>query len=148
MAQPGRFWRYFWHNFNFILRITKVETLGFPHIHADELLLEALFDESYLFIFRPRLFSDAMMNPMDNQLRELHVDEDKSYTLSTRLRPNSDNLVVFLHGWGGSRECFTHAFSSDALQGYGICTIDLLGFGASEKPEDFYDAVAKIIQDA
>ena len=82
-----------------------------------------------------------MMNSMDDQLRELHVDyRGKTYTLSVRLRPNSDELVVFLHGWGGSQECFTGAFSSSVLKDYGICTIDLLGFGKSEKPEDFsYD---------
>jgi len=76
-----------------------------------------------------------------NQLRELHVDyQGKAYALSVRLRPSSGNLVVFLHGWGGGKECFAGVFSSDALKDYSICTIDLLGFGESEKPEDFsYD---------
>ncbi len=82
-----------------------------------------------------------MMIAMSDQLRELHIDyKDKSYVLSARLRPTSDGLVVFLHGWGGSKECFAGAFSSDALKDHGICMIDLLGFGSSEKPEDFsYD---------
>ncbi|HSX07425.1 MAG TPA: alpha/beta hydrolase [Candidatus Saccharimonadales bacterium] len=82
-----------------------------------------------------------MMDLMDNQLHELRVSyKDKTYTLSVRLRANTDNLIVFLHGWGGSKEGFAGAFSSDALKQYGICTIDLLGFGKSEKPADFsYD---------
>jgi pimeloyl-ACP methyl ester carboxylesterase len=82
-----------------------------------------------------------MMNPMDGKILELKVShKDNSYTLSVKLRPNLDNLIVFLHGWGGAKESFADAFSSDALKEYGICTIDLLGFGKSEKPEDFsYD---------
>lgn len=78
---------------------------------------------------------------MDNQLRELSVDyEGKTYRLSIRLRSNKDDLIVFLHGWGGTKECFADAFSTDALKEYGICAIDLLGFGKSDKPEDFsYD---------
>lgn len=82
-----------------------------------------------------------MMKPMDNQPRELYVvNEGREYKLSIELRPKSDYLVVFLHGWGGSKECFAQAFSSEALKEFGICTIDLLGFGKSEKPADFsYD---------
>ncbi len=85
-----------------------------------------------------------MMNSMDDQLRELRIEyKDKTYKLSVRLRPDSadsNGLIIFLHGWGGAKECFTDAFSSDALAEYDICTIDLLGFGKSDKPEDFsYD---------
>lgn len=82
-----------------------------------------------------------MINPMDNQLRELQVGyKGKLYKLSVRIRSNTKNLVVFLHGWGGSKDSFAEAFSSGPLKEYGICTIDLLGFGESEKSEDFsYD---------
>jgi pimeloyl-ACP methyl ester carboxylesterase len=78
---------------------------------------------------------------MDGQLRELQVDYNgKAYELSASIRPNPDELIVFLHGWGGSKECFSEAFSSDELKNYGLCTIDFLGFGKSKKPEDFsYD---------
>lgn len=77
-----------------------------------------------------------MMKFMDNQLRELSVDyKRKTYRLSIKLRPNEDDLIVFLHGWGGTKECFAGAFSTDALKEYGICAIDLLGFGKSDKPE-------------
>lgn len=68
------------------------------------------------------------------------VYKGKTYNLSTRLRPPLDNLVVFLHGWGGAKECFDGAFSYDALEGYGMCAIDLLGFGKSDQPAGFsYD---------
>jgi len=78
---------------------------------------------------------------MKDRPREIYADyAGKTYGLSVRLRANADNLIVFLHGWGGSKEGFTGAFSSDVLKQYGICTIDLLGFGQSEKPADFsYD---------
>ncbi|MGF7229681.1 MAG: alpha/beta fold hydrolase [Candidatus Saccharibacteria bacterium] len=80
---------------------------------------------------------------MESRILELHVThEGRSYTLSTKLRHNThtDSLVVFLHGWGGGKECFAESFTADALKEYSICTIDLLGFGASEKPDDFsYD---------
>lgn len=90
-------------------------------------------------VFDSRMVA-AMMKPMDSQRRELYVNYNgKSYMLSVRLRPSSNDLVVFLHGWGGSKECFAGAFST-VLKGHGICTIDLLGFGKSEKPVDFsYD---------
>jgi pimeloyl-ACP methyl ester carboxylesterase len=89
---------------------------------------------------------------MEDQLRELRVDhEGVAYRFFVRLRPNSESLIVFLHGWGGSKDNFAEAFSSDSLKEYGICTIDLLGFGDSEKPEDFsYDLLdqAKIVAQA
>lgn len=72
------------------------------------------------------------------ELQVLYKGE--SYKLSVRLRPPLDNLIVFLHGWGGTKECFDGAFSSEALESYGICTIDLLGFGKSDRPATFsYD---------
>lgn len=89
---------------------------------------------------------------MNSQLRELQIAyKGRTYNLAIRLRPTSNNLIVFLHGWGGTKECFADAFSSSALKGYGICAIDILGFGKSEKPKDFsYDLLdqAKIVATA
>lgn len=78
---------------------------------------------------------------MINQLLELRIEyEGVSYKLSTEQRCGTGSLVVFLHGWGGSKDSFAGAFSSKALRKFDICTIDLLGFGRSEKSEDFsYD---------
>lgn len=78
---------------------------------------------------------------MYGELHKLEIDyKGKRYALSTKLRSNPNCLIVFLHGWGGAKESFSDAFSSDALKDYGICTIDLIGFGESEKPKDFsYD---------
>ncbi|HJQ09122.1 MAG TPA: alpha/beta fold hydrolase [Candidatus Saccharimonadales bacterium] len=89
---------------------------------------------------------------MNSQLRELPVVyKGKSYSLSIRYRKTSKNLIVFLHGWGGTKESFADAFSSAALTGYSICAMDFLGFGKSEKPRDFsYDLLdqAKIVAEA
>lgn len=76
-----------------------------------------------------------------NSSGELQVPyKGEPYKLSVRLRPPLDNLIVFLHGWGGAKECFDGAFSSDVLENYGICAIDLLGFGESDRPVEFsYD---------
>lgn len=81
---------------------------------------------------------------MESRLRELQVEyKGKTYRLSVRLRPassSSNDLLVFLHGWGGSKDSFAEAFLAGPLTGHGLCAIDLLGFGKSEKPEDFsYD---------
>ncbi len=83
----------------------------------------------------------GMIGYMNAQLRKLQVHYiSKTYELSATVRPASDMLIVFLHGWGGAKECFDDAFSSKSLKDYGICAIDLVGFGESEKPEDFsYD---------
>lgn len=93
-----------------------------------------------------------MMKHMDNQLRELQVEHaGEVFKFSARLRPDSNNLIIFLHGWGGAKECFSGAFESDALKDYGICTVDFLGFGESDKPENFsYDLLdqATIVAEA
>jgi hypothetical protein len=86
----------------------------------------------------------GMISLMDVQSRNLQVAyKGKTYRLSARLRSassTSNDLIVFLHGWGGAKESFSGAFLSDALKEFDICTMDLIGFGKSEKPEDFsYD---------
>ena len=85
-----------------------------------------------------------MMSTTDGQSQELPVPyQGKTYHLAIRLRPDptgANKLIVFLHGWGGSKDNFAGAFSADELKDYGLCAIDLLGFGESDKPEDFsYD---------
>src|SRR5690348_16817461 len=91
----------------------------------------------YLFHSFDSFGITVMMKPMDARLRIVKVDyEGKKYGLSIKLRPATE-LIVFLHGWGGSKDGFDDAFSSNKLQGYGICAMDLLGFGKSEKPADF-----------
>lgn len=75
---------------------------------------------------------------MVNPQCELNIDfKGKTYRLSIEQRRGLGDLIVFLHGWGGSKESFAGAFSSEALKDFDICTIDLIGFGNSEKPKDF-----------
>lgn len=78
---------------------------------------------------------------MANPQSELHIKfKGKTYRLAVEQRRDSGNLIVFIHGWGGSKESFAEAFLAEALKGYGLCTLDLVGFGKSEKPEEFsYD---------
>jgi pimeloyl-ACP methyl ester carboxylesterase len=96
----------------------------------------------------PPLFTD-MIYFMSKSSSELHLDyKGRKYRLSIEQRRGSDDLIVFLHGWGGAKESFTEAFSSAALNDFDICTIDLPGFGKSDKPSDFsYDLLdqAKIV---
>jgi pimeloyl-ACP methyl ester carboxylesterase len=43
----------------------------------------------------------------------------------------SDDLIVFLHGFGCAKECFSSAFRQESLRKYSICTFDFPGHGDS-----------------
>lgn len=58
-------------------------------------------------------------------------------SVSTKLQPGSDHLLLFLHGLGCAKESFDGAFTASGLSGFTICTIDFPGFGASSKPGQF-----------
>jgi pimeloyl-ACP methyl ester carboxylesterase len=65
-----------------------------------------------------------------------------SYKISLKVRRVSDGWIIFLHGWGCAKECFDEAFALSGLQNYSMCSLDLLGFGHSDKPHEFsYDLV-------
>jgi pimeloyl-ACP methyl ester carboxylesterase len=55
--------------------------------------------------------------------------------LSSKLRPGPDHLLLFLHGLGCTKQSFDGAFAAAGLNNYSICTLDLLGFGDSDKPD-------------
>lgn len=60
--------------------------------------------------------------------------------ISTKIRLNSDHLLLFLHGLGCSKASFEEAFNSEGLSQYGICTLDFLGHGESARSADLsYD---------
>ena len=64
----------------------------------------------------------------------------REYRLSAWFRDTGDNLVLFVHGLGCSKESWRRAWSSPALYGCSLLAIDLPGFGASPRPPDFsYD---------
>ncbi len=75
------------------------------------------------------------------------------YSVAVKVRRVSGNWVIFLHGWGCAKECFDPAFELSGLENYSMCSLDLLGFGSSDKPHEFsYDladhasVVCKVIE--
>jgi pimeloyl-ACP methyl ester carboxylesterase len=60
-----------------------------------------------------------------------------SYHVSFRYRSASQDLVIFLHGLGCSKDSFEDVWYHNDLKGLSILAFDLLGFGRSEKPTDF-----------
>jgi len=51
--------------------------------------------------------------------------------------PKDAPVILFVHGLGGSSEYWVQAMACTEMQKYRCLAIDLLGFGGSDKPEDF-----------
>ncbi|HWZ65391.1 MAG TPA: alpha/beta hydrolase [Patescibacteria group bacterium] len=72
------------------------------------------------------------------QSERISVDyRGQKLKLSVKKRVNSEHLVVFLHGIACAKESYDAAFDAVGLNSYSICTLDFLGFGESDKPQDF-----------
>jgi pimeloyl-ACP methyl ester carboxylesterase len=52
-------------------------------------------------------------------------------------RQGTGSTIVFVHGLGGAKENFRHAFGHAALGQNRLLSVDLVGFGDSDKPTDF-----------
>lgn len=63
--------------------------------------------------------------------------QGQNLTVSIKKRLNASHLVFFLHGLGCAKESFDGAFEAKGLDEYSICTMDFIGFGSSDKLEDF-----------
>jgi len=76
--------------------------------------------------------------PVNSQVIKVALN-DHSFSLATKIRfqPESETTIVFLHGLGCAKESFDAAFSSESLKKFSILTFDFLGFGESDKPDDF-----------
>lgn len=61
----------------------------------------------------------------------------KSHDIALRYRPGKDDLVVFIHGLGCSQESFDNVWEQKAFERFSLLSFDLVGFGDSEKPDDF-----------
>ena len=61
----------------------------------------------------------------------------KTYGLSVRYRPASTDLIVMIHGLGCSQDTFVHIWDRPEFNQYALLSFDLVGFGRSDKPEDF-----------
>ncbi len=55
------------------------------------------------------------------------------------LNPESNKVIVFLHGWPGSHELFEYQLNQLPSMGYRCIGIDQRGFGKSDKPYQGYD---------
>lgn len=62
--------------------------------------------------------------------------QGNSYKLASHFREAGNELIVFLHGLGCSKEAYDEAWTQEALSSYSLLSFDLLGFGDSPKPED------------
>jgi pimeloyl-ACP methyl ester carboxylesterase len=56
---------------------------------------------------------------------------DKRIRIASSLRLMSDNLLLFMHGFGCTKESFAEAFSQESLKDFSICTFDFPGHGQS-----------------
>ncbi len=66
------------------------------------------------------------------------VDDDVNIYVED-LNPQSDKVIVFLHGWPGSHNLFEYQFDQLPKLGYRCIGLDTRGFGNSDKPFHGYD---------
>jgi pimeloyl-ACP methyl ester carboxylesterase len=52
-------------------------------------------------------------------------------SVAANVRVSSDDLIVFLHGFGCAKEAFDRAFTADCLKDFSLCAFDFPGHGAS-----------------
>ncbi|GAI59893.1 unnamed protein product, partial [marine sediment metagenome] len=60
-----------------------------------------------------------------------------AYDISVKYRSESEDLIIFLHGLGCSKDSFEDAWNHNDLTQQSLLSFDLLGFGRSEKPDEF-----------
>jgi pimeloyl-ACP methyl ester carboxylesterase len=70
------------------------------------------------------------------QQEEIRV-RDRDYRIAVRRRLEPRELVVFLHGLGCSQDNFDGAWSHPAFRPFSLLSFDFVGFGRSEKSEEF-----------
>ena len=69
------------------------------------------------------------------------MDADSSFTLdhlgrrlsiSARVRLASDDLILFMHGFGCAKACFAEAFRDETLRDFSLCAFDFPSHGSSD----------------
>ena len=63
--------------------------------------------------------------------------EGDFFEIAADVRHWGPDLLFFIHGLGGSKDVFHHVWERSDFAGYSVLAIDLAGFGASDKPENF-----------
>jgi pimeloyl-ACP methyl ester carboxylesterase len=71
---------------------------------------------------------------MPPSLMRIEID---GYSLSCFFQRGNRAAVIFIHGFGASKEAFREAFDFRGFQAFTMLAPDLIGFGDSEKPSDF-----------
>jgi pimeloyl-ACP methyl ester carboxylesterase len=57
--------------------------------------------------------------------------------ISAKLKGSSNELILFIHGLGCSKESFDAAFDFPGLADFRLLAVDLVGYGDSSRPDDF-----------
>lgn len=73
---------------------------------------------------------------MTSEMRQVQY-AGKEFSAATKYSRVSGNWLIFLHGLGCAKECFDQAFDTELATQYSILTLDFVGFGASDKPDEF-----------
>jgi len=63
--------------------------------------------------------------------------EEKDLTVASKYRPGSEEVIIFLHGYACSKNLFHQAWRAPALEQYSMLCPDFIGFGDSDKPDEF-----------
>lgn len=63
--------------------------------------------------------------------------EGEPHSLANTFRDSGQDLLLFVHGLGCSKEAFDGAWEQKSLENFSLLAVDLLGFGQSPKPADF-----------
>jgi len=58
-------------------------------------------------------------------------------SISCNFQTGGQKSIVFVHGFGASKETFLEAFSHEKFRSFSMLATDLIGFGDSDKPASF-----------
>lgn len=61
----------------------------------------------------------------------------KLFEISNKFRNGNDDLIMFIHGLGCSRDSFEHVWDLSEFQNYSLLSFDLVGYGDSSKYMEF-----------
>ncbi|MCP4374647.1 MAG: alpha/beta hydrolase, partial [bacterium] len=76
--------------------------------------------------------------------------ENESFEVVANVRQAGDEMLLLVHGLGGSKEAYYHVWDRSDFAEYSIVAIDLVGFGDSDKPSGFpytMAAQARVVAD-
>ncbi|MGE5627917.1 MAG: alpha/beta fold hydrolase [Solirubrobacterales bacterium] len=80
------------------------------------------------------------MNQNEKQYKAIINYKEKNIELSVKYRKGNNELILFIHGLGCSKDSFEQLWGFPDFKAYSLVTFDLVGFGDSEKTLDFsYD---------